>query len=194
MMQLVLRGCVHHGCCCWHINAFSGAGLHLMHHRRSGCVARIVPPQRRPRRASRTRASRRTADQGFAAPRCAGCISALGDGPPSASPGLAHADGTLMCHRAADMPGTHLERRSKDASYLALRYKLSHRCNHQPRGITSTRSVQAEVFSMAGTLLCTSLDRGGPEGDLMELNGWVSPQMLTRYGGQRPRCPRPADL
>ena len=28
----------------------------------------------------------------------------------------------------------------------------------------------------------TWLDRGGPEGDLMELNGWVSPQMLTRYG------------
>jgi len=28
----------------------------------------------------------------------------------------------------------------------------------------------------------TWLDRGGPEGDLMELNGWTSPPMLTRYG------------
>jgi integrase/recombinase XerD len=28
----------------------------------------------------------------------------------------------------------------------------------------------------------TWLDRGGAEGDLMELKGWVSPQMLTRYG------------
>jgi integrase len=28
----------------------------------------------------------------------------------------------------------------------------------------------------------TWLDRGGAEGDLMELNGWVSPQMRTRYG------------
>jgi integrase/recombinase XerD len=28
----------------------------------------------------------------------------------------------------------------------------------------------------------TWLDRGGPEGDLMELAGWASPQMLTRYG------------
>jgi site-specific recombinase XerD len=28
----------------------------------------------------------------------------------------------------------------------------------------------------------TWLDRGGPEGDLMELNGWSSPQMLARYG------------
>jgi site-specific recombinase XerD len=28
----------------------------------------------------------------------------------------------------------------------------------------------------------TCLDRGGAEGDLMELNGWTSPQMLRRYG------------
>jgi integrase/recombinase XerD len=27
----------------------------------------------------------------------------------------------------------------------------------------------------------TWLDRGGAEGDLMELNGWTSPQMLRRY-------------
>ena len=30
----------------------------------------------------------------------------------------------------------------------------------------------------------TWLDRGGPEGDLMELNGWSSPQMLRRYGAR----------
>jgi hypothetical protein len=40
----------------------------------------------------------------------------------------------------------------------------------------------AEVFSVVGNPLPTSLDRGGPAGDLMELNGWVCPQMLTRYG------------
>jgi len=28
----------------------------------------------------------------------------------------------------------------------------------------------------------TWLDRGAAEGDLMELNGWSSPQMLRRYG------------
>ena len=28
----------------------------------------------------------------------------------------------------------------------------------------------------------TWLDQGGAEGDLMELNGWTSPQMLLRYG------------
>jgi len=28
------------------------------------------------------------------------------------------------------------------------------------------------------------LDRGGTQGDLMELNGWSSPQMLRRYGAR----------
>jgi hypothetical protein len=28
----------------------------------------------------------------------------------------------------------------------------------------------------------TWLDRGGAEGDLIELNGWTSPQILRRYG------------
>jgi integrase/recombinase XerD len=28
----------------------------------------------------------------------------------------------------------------------------------------------------------TWLDRGGAEGNLMELNGWTTPQMLRRYG------------
>jgi hypothetical protein len=28
----------------------------------------------------------------------------------------------------------------------------------------------------------TWLDNGGAEGDLMEINGWASPQMLRRYG------------
>jgi integrase/recombinase XerD len=31
-------------------------------------------------------------------------------------------------------------------------------------------------------MLSTSFDHGGAEGDLMELNGWSSPQMLRRYG------------
>jgi integrase/recombinase XerD len=30
----------------------------------------------------------------------------------------------------------------------------------------------------------TWLDRGGAEGDLMELNGWTSPQVLRRYGAR----------
>ena len=37
----------------------------------------------------------------------------------------------------------------------------------------------------------TWLDRGGAEGDLMELNGWTSPQMLRRYG-PAPAEPGPA--
>ena len=40
----------------------------------------------------------------------------------------------------------------------------------------------------------TWLDRGGAEGDLMELNGWSSPQMLTRYGASaRARARRTYD-
>ena len=48
----------------------------------------------------------------------------------------------------------------------------------------------------------TWLDRGGAEGDLMELNDWSSPQMLHRYGARarsarasphlRPHHDRPA--
>ena len=40
----------------------------------------------------------------------------------------------------------------------------------------------------------TWLDRGGAEGDLMELNGWTSPQMLRRYGASaRSARASPAD-
>ena len=35
---------------------------------------------------------------------------------------------------------------------------------------------------MVAINLSTSFERGGPEGDLMELDGWSSPQMLARYG------------
>jgi integrase len=34
----------------------------------------------------------------------------------------------------------------------------------------------------------TWLDRGGAEGDLMELNGWTSPQMLRLYGASARRA------
>ena len=43
-------------------------------------------------------------------------------------------------------------------------------------------SRPADPYSTQATMLSTSFDRGGPEGDLMELNGWSSPQMLLRYG------------
>ena len=33
-----------------------------------------------------------------------------------------------------------------------------------------------------GAYVGAALDRGGAEGDLMELNGWSSPQMLRGYG------------
>jgi hypothetical protein len=44
-------------------------------------------------------------------------------------------------------------------------------------------SRPADPFSTPATMLSTSLDRGGAEGDLMELAGWSTPQMITVYGG-----------
>jgi hypothetical protein len=41
---------------------------------------------------------------------------------------------------------------------------------------------RAEAFNMAGTLLSTSLEGGGAEGDLMRLMGWSDRSMLDRYG------------
>jgi len=51
-----------------------------------------------------------------------------------------------------------IKRRGKDAGVHVYPHRFRHHFSH------------------------TWLFRGGPEGDLMELNGWVSPQMLTRYG------------
>jgi hypothetical protein len=42
-------------------------------------------------------------------------------------------------------------------------------------------SRHADPFSTRATMLSTSFDHGGAEGDLTELNGWTSPQMLRRY-------------
>ena len=43
-------------------------------------------------------------------------------------------------------------------------------------------SLMRGAPAVAGYFSHTWLDRGGAEGDLMELNGWTSPQMLRRYG------------
>jgi hypothetical protein len=42
--------------------------------------------------------------------------------------------------------------------------------------------AQVEYQRYQLLLVAAWLDRGGAERDLMELNGWTSPQMLTRYG------------
>ena len=44
------------------------------------------------------------------------------------------------------------------------------------------RSVAVHPHRFRHHFSHTWLDRGGPEGDLMELNGWTSPQMLRLYG------------
>jgi integrase len=42
--------------------------------------------------------------------------------------------------------------------------------------------VEVNPHKFRHTFSHVFLDRGGTEGDLMELNGWTSPQMLARYG------------
>jgi len=42
--------------------------------------------------------------------------------------------------------------------------------------------VEVNPHKFRHTFSHVFLDRGGAEGDLMELNGWTSPQMLVRYG------------
>jgi integrase/recombinase XerD len=42
--------------------------------------------------------------------------------------------------------------------------------------------IQINPHKFRHTFSHNWLDRGGAEGDLMELNGWEGPQMLSRYG------------
>ena len=51
--------------------------------------------------------------------------------------------------------------------------------DHPPRPAVRRGRLPAPVPALFSH---TWLDRGGPEGDLMELNGLASPQMLRRYG------------
>src|SRR5436190_23443085 len=54
----------------------------------------------------------------------------------------------------------------------------------RPRGRKALDAgpFSAEIGSFRHHFSHTWLDRGGSEGDLMELNGWSSSQMLRRYG------------
>ena len=82
------------------------------------------------------------------------------------------------------------------------RFVLVHRMGHmfsaplcvrtgqRDRPARDLRRVPPVRYFIAGTAIPkgrpshTWLDRGGLEGDLMELNGWASPQMLRRYGAR----------
>ena len=57
------------------------------------------------------------------------------------------------------------------------------------------RGVDAYAHRFRHHFSHTWLDLGSPKGDLMELNGWTSPQMLRRYGtsARRARARRTYD-
>jgi integrase/recombinase XerD len=61
-------------------------------------------------------------------------------------------------HQAARSLDRHLRARARQAGVTVYPHRFRHHFSH------------------------TGLDRGGAERDLMDLNGWTSPQMLTRYG------------
>jgi integrase len=68
--------------------------------------------------------------------------------------------------------GQMIARRGRQAGVDAWTHQFRHHCSH------------------------TWLDRGGGEGDLVELNGWASPSMLRRHGASaaphlRPHHDRP---
>jgi integrase len=54
------------------------------------------------------------------------------------------------------------------------------------------RQCGMEVFPHRHHFSHTWLDRGGAEGNLMDLNGWTSPQMLRRRYGASARSARAA--
>ena len=45
------------------------------------------------------------------------------------------------------------------------------------------RSAASTCTRTGSGITSASFDRGGEGGDLMELNGWSSPQMVQWYGG-----------
>jgi site-specific recombinase XerD len=78
-------------------------------------------------------------------------------------------------HRMADSPRLWLGTRSGGPMTASGVYQMVER-----RGTQA--SVEVNPHKFRHHFSHTWLDNGGAEGDLMELNGWTSPQMLRRYG------------
>jgi len=94
-------------------------------------------------------------------------------------------------HQAARNLDRYLRARSRHAQAWRTRLWLG-AGNREPltpptsTQMTARRGRQADVTAFPHRFRHhfshTWLDCGGPEGDLMELNGWSSPQMLRLYG------------
>jgi site-specific recombinase XerD len=78
-------------------------------------------------------------------------------------------------HRMAAAPQLWLGTRSGGPMTASGIYQMTER-----RGLQAGMQVHPHKFRHHFSH--TWLDKGGAEGDLMELNGWTSPQMLRRYG------------
>src|ERR1022692_349284 len=96
-----------------------------------------------------------------------------------------------VSHDAARAPGRYVRVRTRQVQAYRpqLWLGISNRGTMTASGIYQViarrgRECGIEVFPhrFRHHFSHTWLDRGGAEGDLMELNGWTSPQMLRRYG------------
>ena len=94
-------------------------------------------------------------------------------------------------YRAARVLDRYLRvRASRPAAGLpALWLGVRRRCGMTPSGVYQVIARRGERLGIKlnphmfrHTFSHRWLDAGGAEGDLMELNGWTSPQMLRRYG------------
>ena len=91
-------------------------------------------------------------------------------------------------HDAARSPGRYLRVRARHAQACRpqLWLGISNRGPMTASGIYQViarqRGIDVYPHRFRHHFSHTWLDRGGAEGDLMELNGWTSPQMLRRHG------------
>jgi site-specific recombinase XerD len=96
-----------------------------------------------------------------------------------------------IAHQAARSLDRYLRARNRHAQAWRLQLWLGVN-NRGPLTATGIYQIVARRGRQCGVTVYphrfrhhfshTWLDRGGAERDLMELNGWTSPQMLTRYG------------
>jgi hypothetical protein len=66
--------------------------------------------------------------------------------------------------------------------HTRAKIRIADACHDHARPIATRITLNTGSAKTSHTFSHNWLDNGGAEGDLMELNGWSSPQMLARYG------------
>ncbi len=91
-----------------------------------------------------------------------------------------------VSHDAARALDRYLRARARHAHRPQLWLGMNNRGPMTASGIYQAIARRGRQSTSRRTAFATFshtwLDNGGVEGDLLELNGWASPQMLRRYG------------